>query len=402
MNFALKVAWRYLKASKFQTTLLVLGGSLGVMVFLVLAMLVQGLSNYLIDSVTESIPHITILPRESYSTVFYPADEGTVLQSAVPISSNVRPKIQNIEYLLSLARAQPEVKAALPRVSGSVFVVRGQNRTSLQVEGVDPEEVNLLYPIEKNMKEGSSDLSRGGLIIGDELAKELDLRLGNLVLLQTDRGAKRTIRIDGIIDNETLDLEVNLVSLTIARSLFDMRSGADNLALKLHDPNDSTKVASRLRDVMPFKVKTWQQDSQELGQIIAGQKLQTTIIQALMMTSVLIGISSALLLTTYRRRSEIGVMRSFGMTQKFVASIFVFQGALLGLMSSLVGCAQAWLILTSLAHLGGDGGDFFLPISHNGHTYALSVVFTVFGAMLAAVVPARSAARVDPVEVLGN
>lgn len=402
MNFALKVAWRYLYASKFQTILLVLGGSLGVMVFLVLSMLVQGLSSYLIDSVTESIPHVTILPRESYSSVFYPADKDAALQSAIPISSNVRPKLQNIEYLLRLASAQPEVKAALPRISGSVFVVRGQNRSALQLEGVDPEEVNLLYPIENNMKEGSSDLSRGGLIIGEELAKALDLRLGNLVLLETDRGAKRTIRIDGIIDNQKLDLELSLVSISIARSLFNMRSGADDLALKLHDPNDSTKVAARLKDVMPFKVKTWQQDSQELGQIIAGQRLQTTIIQALMMTSVLIGISSALLLTTYRRRSEIGVMRSFGMTQKFVASIFVFQGALLGLMSSIVGCAQAWLILTSLAHFGGDGGDFFLPISHNLNTYALSVVFSVFGAMVAALVPARAAARVDPVEVLGN
>ena len=402
MNFALKVAWRYLHASKFQTTLLVLGGSLGVLVFLVLAMMVQGLSKSLTDSVTEAIPHITILPREPYSTVFLPRSEGTVLHTALPVSSIVRSKIQNTEHLLQLARSQPEVRAAVARLSGAVFIVRGQNRTTLSIQGIAPDEMNLLSPIDKNIKEGSSDLSRGGLVIGALQAQLLDLRLGNLVLIETDRGQKRTIRIDGIVDDSKVQIEGAFVSQALARSLFVIRSGADDLALKLHDPTFSTQVAARLRDTMPFRIKTWQDDSQELGQIIAGQKLQTSVIQSLMMTSVLIGISSALLLTTYRRRSEIGVMRSFGLSQRFVASVFVLQGAMLGLMSSLVGCFTAWCVLTWLAHLGSSGEVFFFPITHDWRTYALSVVVTVFGAMLAALVPARAAARVDPVEVVGN
>ena len=95
-------------------------------------------------------------------------------------------------------------------------------------------------------------------------------------------------------------------------------------------------------------------------------------------------------------------MRSFGLTQHFVASVFVFQGAMLGLMSSIVGCGKAWLVLTLLAHLGRDGDDFFLPISHDWRIYAISIVVAVFGAMFAAMLPARAAARVDPVDVVGN
>ncbi len=60
--------------------------------------------------------------------------------------------------------------------------------------------------------------------------------------------------------------------------------------------------------------------------------------------TIVVGVASALLLTTMRRRPEIGIMRSFGLSERFVLSVFMLQGALIGIIGSVIGCAAGlWL-----------------------------------------------------------
>jgi lipoprotein-releasing system permease protein len=114
-----------------------------------------------------------------------------------------------------------------------------------------------------------------------------------------------------------------------------------------------------------------------------------------------IGVASALLLSTYRRRPEIGIMRAMGASQGFVVLVFVLQGALVGLMGGLAGAALGYFAL-----LPFPGPDNFkpgmLPIDIAKGSYGLAVLLTFIGAVLASIWPARSAARVDPVEAIGQ
>jgi lipoprotein-releasing system permease protein len=107
------------------------------------------------------------------------------------------------------------------------------------------------------------------------------------------------------------------------------------------------------------------------------------------------------LLTSVRRRGEIGIMRSFGISRRFVASVFVFQGVIIGLAGSLIGSALGYRLCLFLSEgiKGADGGPL-LPIAPAEGGYVLVIVLTVIGSALSAILPAQAAARLDPVEAI--
>lgn len=403
MMFALKVAWRYLLSTRLQTGLLVVGGALGVVIFLVLAALAKGLAVTLTDAVSGSIPHVTIEPPQVRARPFVDAPADSVVQAATPLSSTVRAQIRNVPALLSLARAQPEVKGATARVLGSAFLVRGESRAAITVQGLETTDLDLIAPVTKKLVAGEADLSRGGLIIGQTLAKDLELRVGSTILLRTDRGRERLTRVDGIYkaDEEGQDRGNAYLVISVARALFDLPGGVDEISLKLHDANAAPAVARRLRGALAFRVTAWQERNPLLAAIILSQTTQTNIIQAFTLLTVLIGVASALLLSTYRRRGEIGVMRSFGLSRGFVATVFVFQGTILGALSSTLGVTGGWFLTNWLGSIKTNTGDLLLPISQDGAAYAIVVVATITGSAVAAVIPARSASSIDPLEVVG-
>lgn len=403
MMFALKVAWRYLLSTRLQTGLLVVGGALGVVIFLVLAALAKGLAVTLTDAVSGSIPHVTIEPPQVRARPFVDAPADSVVQAATPLSSTVRAQIRNVPALLSLARAQPEVKGATARVLGSAFLVRGESRAAITVQGLETTDLDLIAPVTKKLVAGEADLSRGGLIIGQTLAKDLELRVGSTVLLRTDRGRERLTRVDGIYkaDEEGQDRGNAYLVISVARALFDLPGGVDEISVKLHDANAAPAVARRLRGALAFRVTAWQERNPLLAAIILSQTTQTNIIQAFTLLTVLIGVASALLLSTYRRRGEIGVMRSFGLSRGFVATVFVFQGTILGALSSALGVTGGWFLTNWLGSIKTNTGDLLLPISQDGAAYAIVVVATITGSAVAAVIPARSASSIDPLEVVG-
>lgn len=403
MMFALKVAWRYLLSTRLQTGLLVVGGALGVVIFLVLAALAKGLAVTLTDAVSGSIPHVTIEPPQVRARPFVDAPADSVVQAATPLSSTVRAQIRNVPALLSLARAQPEVKGATARVLGSAFLVRGESRAAITVQGLETTDLDLIAPVTKKLVAGEADLSRGGLIIGQTLAKDLELRVGSTILLRTDRGGERLTRVDGIYkaDEEGQDRGNAYLVISVARALFDLPGGVDEISLKLHDANAAPAVARRLRGALALRVTAWQERNPLLAAIILSQTTQTNIIQAFTLLTVLVGVASALLLSTYRRRGEIGVMRSFGLSRGFVATVFVFQGTILGVLSSALGVTGGWFLTNWLGSIKTNTGDLLLPISQDGAAYAIVVVATITGSAVAAVIPARSASSIDPLEVVG-
>jgi lipoprotein-releasing system permease protein len=125
------------------------------------------------------------------------------------------------------------------------------------------------------------------------------------------------------------------------------------------------------------------------------------VLKSFALITIVIGVASALLLSTYRRRPEIGIMRAMGAGRGFVIFVFVTQGALIGLLGGLTGAALGYLAL-----LPFPDRDAFrpgtLPMDITQGSYGLAIVLTVIGAILASILPARAAARVDPVTAIGQ
>ncbi|WP_342766875.1 FtsX-like permease family protein [Cereibacter changlensis] len=121
------------------------------------------------------------------------------------------------------------------------------------------------------------------------------------------------------------------------------------------------------------------------------------------MLTIVIGVASALVLSTYRRRPEIGIMRAMGAGRWFVMVVFVSQGALIGLMGGLLGAAAGYFVLLTFPGRESLGpGQSGLPIDISQGAYGLAIFLTTLGAIIASILPARAAARLDPITAIGQ
>lgn len=399
MLFALRVAMRYLTANRFQTGLLIGGVALSVIVFVFMTALIRGLALFLTAQTTGQIAHIILEPPRRVAQVI-DADDRFAAQ---PISTFQRQQIRNWQLIVNQAERINHVVAVVPEVTGNGFLVRGTAVAPIALQGVDPSQIDAIIPLSKSIIDGSADLSTGGLVIGAELAEDLGLRAGGPVLLRSDRGIDRLIPVTGIfrIGLSNVDRRVAYLSIAGARPLLALPNGVTSISIKLDDPSLAPSVAEQLKRQLPLKVTAWQENNRNLQTALESQGRTGNFIQAFAMIAIMISIASALLLTSVRRRGEIGIMRSFGISRGFVASVFVFQGIMIGLAGSAIGSALGYRLCLFLSEdlTGVDGGPL-LPIAPAEGGYVLVIVLTVIGSALSAILPAQAAARLDPVEAI--
>jgi len=396
--FQWQVAWRYLSSNIVQTTLLVTGVALGVVAFVFITALINGLALLLTAETTGSIAHITLEPPVRTAPVLMEGND----YAATPVSTSQRSLIRDWSTLSDMIEQIPGVIAVRPEIDGNGFLVRGEAVAPVAVKGVEPEKLSVVAPIAQNLVRGSADLSAGSLLIGGELARDLGLNVGQPVILRTDRDRERLLTVRGIFETgiASVDERVVYLNLRSARPLCDLPDGVTQLSIKLTDPTTAPLIAGALRSQTQLQVSSWQEQNRNLEDALEAQARTGLLIQLFAMISIIIGVSSALLLSTYRRRSEIGIMRSFGISRRFVASVFVLQGLIVGLLGGLVGSIAGYGLCLWLFSIKAPDGNPVLPIAPDQGGYLLVITLTVLGAVLAAVLPARAAASVEPLEAI--
>lgn len=398
MPFVIKVAWRYLTANITQTALLILGVALSVVVFVFITALINGLGIFLTIQTTGKIAHVELEPPNTISRTL--TVDGRF--AAQPVSTIKRKQILNWQQIVDVAGSIPGVIAISPTIDGSGLLVRGEAVLPVAVQGTDPARIDAISGISQYLVEGTSDLSAGGLVIGAELAEDLGLRVGTPVLLRSERGPERLIPVTGIfkIGLSSLDKRVVFISIRAARPLFALPDGVTTISIKLADPANAPQVADSLRNATGLKVTPWQEKNTSLQGALDSQSRTGRLIQAFAMIAIIISIASALLLTTYRRRAEIGIMRAAGISRSFVAGVFVLQGILIGMIASLIGASAGYELCVLLATFQAPNGQPLLPIAPTQGGYLIVITLTILGAALAAIMPARAAAAIDPVEAI--
>ncbi|XQW83820.1 ABC transporter permease [Thalassotalea piscium] len=398
MPFSLLVAWRYISANRLQTFLLVLGVALSVVVFVFITALINGLNIFLTQETTSKIAHIELEPPNRLSRIL--VDDNRFV--AQPVSTLQRKQIRNWQQVIKIAESTPGVRDISPIVEGNAFLVRGEATRPLAIQGVEPSKVDAITHISRYIIEGNAELASGGLIIGADLATELGLRVGTPVLLKSERGGERLLSITGIfrIGLASLDQRVGFLSIRVARPLFDLPDGITLLAIKLNDPAVAPVIADLLQNATQLKSTPWQEKNKSLQDATDAQGRTGNFIQAFALLAIIISIASALLLSTYRRRAEIGIMRATGISKQFVAVVFILQGVFIGALGAILGALAGYQLCVQLASITNPDGSSMLPIAPNEGGYILVISLTIIGSALAAVLPARSASSVDPVEAI--
>ncbi len=398
--FALTIARRYLFSNPAQTALLIAGVALGVTAFVFITALIQGLAMRLTDDVTASSAHISLEPMTRIARVL-PGPDGRP-QAVALVSTFQRRQIRTWGATTALLRSQAAVVAVSPQISGSAFLVKGEAIAPVAVTALDPLDLDAISPISSQIISGSAGLGADGVLIGVRLAETLGLSAGQPILFRTDRGIDRLLTVRGIFRTgmQSLDERVAYISLQTARPLFLLPEGVTNIEVKLADPNEARTFATFLHEATGLRATPWQARNASLEGGLTAQAQTGTLIQTFSLISVLIGIASALSLSANRRRGEIGIMRAVGVSRTFIATVFVLQGLLIGMIGASIGCLTGFGLCAWLATLTKADGTMALPIAPAQGGYLAVFLLTTLGAVLASVIPARSAARLDPLEAI--
>ncbi len=401
MLYALKIAARYLTASKAQTALLVSGVAVGVFIFIFMSALIGGLAEFILSRTVGDISHVTIQAEDRDPAILI-STEGHIL--AVTERGRTRTAtLSEAATFIPLIESVPGVTAVSPQITGAGFLTRGAQVAQVSVTGLESGRESAILNLDGYMLEGSARLGSGLVVLGRRLADDLSLGVGQTVRLQSSGGVATVLTLGGIFEtgNGMIDRSTVFVALPTARTLFALPQGVTRIEIKLADLNTADATALRIRALTGLDAVPWTDGAAQLMEALNAQAQTGYFLKSFALITIVIGVASALLLSTYRRRPEIGIMRAMGAGRWFVMVVFVAQGALIGLMGGVTGAALGYLAL-----LPFPARDEFrvgtLPMDITQGSYGLAITLTVIGAILASILPARAAARVDPVTAIGQ
>jgi ABC-type lipoprotein release transport system permease subunit len=401
-----KFAVRTLGRSKRRTLLSVIGVGVGCAVALFLTAFMRGANEMRVQSIADSgFGHLRIAPGG-----WEKSRENAL-------------RLQDGRAELETVRAMEGVKVAAPHARSTALLAFGTRVAGVELLGVDPPAEQAVSRVARAVSEGryleSGD--KGLTVIGSTIAERLDVELDDDLFLTIVREGGRMeyamLRIVGIIDTGSRDLDATICHVTLedVRKLTDL-NGAAEITITLNELGDLDRMAATLRTVIPQgdDVLTWKEVQPAQGADFESDKRFTNIFIVIVVVVVMLGITSAQLTAILERRREFAVLIALGMKSIQVTRLVFVEAAAMGLLGAAAGLLLAMPLVYYTATTGidfsklmGEGmsmsGVLFNPVMYSDmglwmipHALLIALIST----LIAALYPAWYAVKIDPTSAL--
>jgi len=410
MSYELFIARRYLRSKrkvKFISviTLFSVGGVfVGVAALIIVLAVMNGFESEVRTRIVGTTAHVNVLSFQ---------DEG------MEDADRVIPVIEEIEHVLAAA---PFIyyKAA----------IRSQYRSDgLLVRGVDPVQEKRVTDLEGNVVHGALDLapaSEGdeqalpGIVLGSSLAEALGATLDQRVTLLSlrdtqDRGAwmvpkAARFRVVGIFETGMYEYDSALayISIPAAQKLFEMGDRVTGIQVKTDDLYRAGDVATAIGERLgyPYYTIDWMHMNKNLFSWMTLEKWGMFVILSLIVIVATFNIVSTLIMVVMEKTRDIGILKSMGAASGSIMRIFMFEGLLVGLAGTLMGCLGGYLICWAQEtfHFFSLPAEIYfintLPIEMRALDFVKVASAAMTLCFLATVYPARKASKLVPVDAI--
>lgn len=400
MPFEWIAAVRFLREGRMQSLLIIVGVGVGVAVIVFMSALLSGLQANLIKRTLSSQAHITLLPPEEIARP-QQATDTTALRLQKQ-AQRLR-AIDQWQTLRDRLETWPEIAAVSPVASGPAFAVRGEANKAITVVGIEPERYNRVISLAERLTVGQLRVGAGEAVIGIELAKDLGAEVGDKLRLSAADGRSDTLTITGLFDlgNKGVNARNVYVGLRTAQSLLDLVGGVSSIDLALHDLDLAEQLARRIAGETGLTADSWIKTNAQFVTALTSQRVSSNVIRFFIALSVAFGIASVLVVSVIQRGKEIGILRAMGATRGQVLRVFLVQGAVVGVLGSVLGLLLAVALIWVFTHFvrGSDGLPLFSIALPPAMALQVALIASVCG-VLAAVAPARRAAALDPAQAI--
>ena len=392
-----KIAMSFLREGRVQSLMITIGVAIGVAVIVFITALIQGLQTNLIDSTLGSQAHIRLLSPDEINIVAPPA--AGVVQL---VQEDKRPQrlrsINNWQQITATLDQLPLLTAVSPSVSGPAFVRRGEALQSVVLVGADLERYQRIIPLNEYLVDGQLQVGADNVLIGNELAKDLGVEVGSKLRLDTGQQDNTVVNIAGIFELGVRELDARYVYLDLkqAQSLLNLPGGVTVIDLTVEDIFEAQQIAEQVGRLTSLQAESWIETNAQLMNGLSAQSLSTNMIIIFVAISVAFGIASVLSVSVVQRTREIGILRAMGATRQQVLRIFLIQGAVFGLLGSVVGSGVSYILVWVFNTFGPS--LFTIPVSIN--LILVTMLLATITGIIAAAIPSRRAAALNPVEAI--
>lgn len=407
------ISIRYFLAHKRQSLVCIAGVAISVVMFITMTGLMNGLSDRFIIETVESTGHITVKdePRETKTQILekaYNSPNALLGVEGVKPRDNVK-KIRNARGLINTLDAMPGIVAVAPVVNGNAIATYGTKTVPLTIFGVEPERHVRVTTIGKDLVAGDFGRLRttgDGIILGRGVADVLGAELDDNVSLSGPTGGRTTAKVVGIFQTGVTPVDYSRAYMLInsAQTLLDKKNIVNEISIRTIDYNQAEAYAAQIEQIAGYRTESWQEASANFLKIFKIQNIITYIITAALLIVAAFGVLNILIMSVLERVNDIAIMKSFGLSRHDITIIYLFQGLVIGLIGSTLGIAIGKAAVEILRRvpipMEGLVKTEGLLMSESLSQYISAFVSAMVVVMLAAVYPARRAAKYDPVDVI--
>lgn len=315
-------------------------------------------------------------------------------------------------------RRVPGVQAVAAFVFGEVMARSGSRIAGVFVKGIEPKSAMAVTPLAlvEGDLEGLLDPEQPGILIGDELQRNLEVRLGEPITLLSPAGDRAprpktsTFRLCGVFHTGMFEFDAKsaVIGLGPAQAFFDLGSAVSGLALRLTDADQAEAICDEViaaLDGYPFFVRTWFEMNRSLFGALKLNKIVMFIILVIVILVSAFGVVATLIMLVWEKVREIAILKSMGATEDGVTKIFMLEGLTIGGVGTCLGVLLGGLVCALLIFFGMklDPEVYYidrLPVRVNPFEILLVGTVALHICFLATLYPSRRAARLRPVDGL--
>jgi lipoprotein-releasing system permease protein len=407
MPFEFQIALRYLLARRRQAFISIislvstLGVTVGVLALILAMAMMTGLQSELRDRILGSTAHAFVFKTTG---------------------------IEDYRAEIETLRKIPHVIGAAPALIGRALASTPGTDAFISFKGIDPDLETTVIEIEKSMVSGKltdlkpqSDESFDGIVLGQDLAKQLGVSVGDTITLLTPQGTlnpftgmaprKRPLRVAGIfrLGLYEVDNTFGFVALDVAARMLN-KTQPELIQLAFDDINAAPAVAASIPQILGDRYVTqdWTTMNRTLFEALFLEKMAVSITIGLIVMVAALNIVASLVLLVMEKTHDIAILKTMGATSRSVMYIFMLQGVIIGAIGTAIGTIAgvgiSWVMNRyQLLRVPGMGEVYqisYVPFTLRPFELLVVIAVAVLICFLATLYPSRQAAKLKPVEAL--
>lgn len=412
----ISLAIRYLFSRKRQSLFTLLGIFLGAGSFVIISGFFSGFKYFFIDNLVNNSAHIFIQAKQDFlqphslDAAFFGSEILHTFWTSVPAGEKDYSRIEKPQGWYQRLESDTRVEAYSPQLVVAALFSKGGAPISAGLTGCLPEKQSRVNTVAANMVDGHfSDMSGGGnrMIVGLELLNRLGAKLFQNVMVSVGNGKQTPFQIVGTFDsgNKRSDLQAYGLLADVQRANQTLNR-INEIDVRLFDYEQSATVATTWSSISSESIESWDQRNSSIFTMFELQAMMRNIIVFVVMLVAGFGIYNVLMMTVTQKMKDIAILQTMGYESWEIRLLFLFQGLILGLIGALLGLIAGYFVCKYLQTLpfGGRSGST-RPAGHLTIVITLGIylqasLLSIFSALIASYLPARSAAKFTPIEII--